>query len=238
MLRCVSLDWARQQRLSLDTLVQMALQMGYRAVRGRVDSTYEACSTNNFVCGRTETIRSVTPQSVALCEALARGEADVPTQLSLLQAALDAHRTTVRACQAAHGHERHLLALRFQAVDLGRPTPALFSDGGYAAVSNSVLSTSGLRSPSLELFCFGPVVETGLGFGYVLKPDGVLLSVTSWRGKGPPAAEVSAALETTSSLSARSTQRTADGRTRCPSTCRPWLTRGRWTRGSSTFTNP
>ena len=34
-----------------------------------------------------------------------------------------------------------------------------------------------------------------VGCGYLLKPDGVLLNVTSWRGKGPPAAEVSAAVD-------------------------------------------
>ena len=30
---------------------------------------------------------------------------------------MDAHRSTVQACQAARGHERHLLALRFQAAE-------------------------------------------------------------------------------------------------------------------------
>ena len=62
-------------------------------------------------------------------------------------------------------------------------------------MSASVLSTSGLRSPALQLFCFGPVVERGVGLGYLLKPDGVMLNVTSWSGKGPPAAKVAAAVE-------------------------------------------
>ena len=38
-------------------------------------------------------------------------------------------------------------------------------------------------------------VVVPVGFGYLLKPNGVLLNVTSWRGKGPPVAEVSAAVE-------------------------------------------
>jgi len=38
-------------------------------------------------------------------------------------------------------------------------------------------------------------VGVPVGFGYLLKPDGVLLNVTSWRGRGPPVAEVSAAVE-------------------------------------------
>ena len=35
----------------------MALQMAYRAVTGRIDSVYEACSTQSFLHGRTERAR-------------------------------------------------------------------------------------------------------------------------------------------------------------------------------------
>tara|TARA_B110001452_G_scaffold253860_1_gene244939 strand:+ start:19 stop:1905 length:1887 start_codon:yes stop_codon:yes gene_type:complete len=194
----VSLAWAKRHRLSLDALVQMALQLGYAACSGgRVDSTYEACSTQLFLHGRTECVRSVTQQSVALCAALdggGGGGGGERAQLAALAAALDAHRTTVQDCQRGHGHERHLLALKVKAAELGRPTPALFEDGGWATVGTSHLSTSGLRSPALGLFCFGPVAADGVGLAYLLQPDGITLNVTSWKGKGPPAAKVADAI--------------------------------------------
>ena len=139
----------------------------------------------------------MTQQSVALCAALdggGGGGGGEQAQLAALAAALDAHRTTVQDCQRGHGHERHLLALKVKAAELGRPTPALFEDGGWATVCTSHLSTSGLRSPALGLFCFGPVAADGVGLAYLLQPDGITLNVTSWKGKGPPAAKVADAI--------------------------------------------
>lgn len=47
---------------SPDAFVQMAYQAAYFSLYGRVDSTYEPAMTKNFLHGRTEAIRSVTPE--------------------------------------------------------------------------------------------------------------------------------------------------------------------------------
>ena len=103
----------------------------------------------------------------------------------------------VRDCQAGRGHERHLLALSDVARRRGVELP-IFGDGGWKRLSTSVISTSGLRSPHVASFVCGPVCAHGVGHSYLLRPDGVDLTVTSWRGTGPPAdamaREVKAAL--------------------------------------------
>ena len=46
----------------------------------------------------------------------------------------------------------------------------------------------------MDGIAFGPVVESGVGVGYILQPDGVTLNVTSWVGKGPPAEQLATAI--------------------------------------------
>lgn len=47
--------------------------------------------------------------------------------------------------------------------------PEFFTDPGYSLLSTSVLSTSNCGNPALRLFGFGPVVENGMGIGYIPK---------------------------------------------------------------------
>ena len=191
----LSVPWARSKGVSLDSVFQLAMQLGYYEATGRLDSTYEACSTQGFKAGRTEVVRSVTSESKALVAALRSTRLSFQTATAeMVQAALDAQRANVTNSQQGHGHERHLLALKVQAEEMGRPLPEIFADGGWPKVCTSVVSTSGLRSPALSLFIFGPVTAHGVGLGYLLSADGVSLCVTSWRGKGPPAAKVARAI--------------------------------------------
>ena len=49
---------------SPDAFVQMAFQAAYYGLYGRVECTYEPAMTKVYLHGRTEAIRSVTPESV------------------------------------------------------------------------------------------------------------------------------------------------------------------------------
>ena len=206
--------WAKAHGVGLDALFQLALQLAYWRLVGRMDSVYEACSTQAFVHGRTEVVRSATAPSRALVEALGGGGAAPPAAEAgrLLREALAAHREVVRDCQAGRGHERHLLALSDVARRRGVELP-IFGDGGWQRLSTSVISTSGLRSPHVASFVCGPVCAHGVGHSYLLRPDGVDLTVTSWRGTGRPP-----------------TRWRARSKPRSPS-CRGWWRRRRRSRG-------
>lgn len=56
-------------KMSPDGMVQMSYQLAYYKLYRKFDSTYESCNTKNFIGGRTETIRSVTNESVAFVNA-------------------------------------------------------------------------------------------------------------------------------------------------------------------------
>lgn len=64
------------------------------------------------------------------------------------------------------------------------PLPSLFADPAYTKLSHSVLSTSALPStPGVELICFGPVVDEGLGVSYTIHDDSIRVVVTSFTGQ-------------------------------------------------------
>ncbi|XP_050388403.1 peroxisomal carnitine O-octanoyltransferase [Patella vulgata] len=60
----------RQFKLHPDTHVQLALQLAYYRKYKRPAPTYETATTRQFYHGRTETMRSCTPEAVTWCKAM------------------------------------------------------------------------------------------------------------------------------------------------------------------------
>jgi Choline/Carnitine o-acyltransferase len=183
-------------QLSPDGFVQVAMQLAYFRLFGRVDATYEAASTRAFLHGRTETVRSTSAETVAFVHAAmgpifpldhANANASVdnytPRQLVLLREAVNAHVAYMRSAKQGHGVDRHLYVLRLLAESRGfDPIPEIFLDPAFARSSRWSLSTSHCGSPALSLFGFGPVVPEGLGIGYMIKGSSMAFNVTSLHG--------------------------------------------------------
>jgi len=172
-------EYIKSYSLSPDAVVQLAIQLAYVRLHGEPVCTYESIHTRRFRYGRTEAMRSVTPESVELCTALSTTASD-EQKLTALKAAVSAHVTRQRACQQGYGVDRHLAALQ-QVAQLQGLTPDLFSDRAYTQVlGQSVLSTSSLApGMGIDAFCFGPVVEHGYGIGYIIEPTSIVINVTS-----------------------------------------------------------
>ena len=97
-------DFIKQQGLSPDATVQMAFQRAYAQASGCVGSTYESASTKHFHHGRTETIRSVSAESVAFSRADAAG----PAAADSLRKAVAKHVQRAKLCKDGLGIDRHL----------------------------------------------------------------------------------------------------------------------------------
>jgi carnitine O-acetyltransferase len=168
--------------VSPDGFVQMAFQLTYFTLTGETASTYESVSTKRFLHGRTEAMRSVSRESAAFVHGL-RGRSAAPGRAAEhLRAAIANHAATVARCREGRGVDRHLLGLR-RMLEPGEPLPELYADTGYARLSRSVLSTSALPgAPGVELTCFGPVVDEGLGLSYSIHDDRIGCVVTSFNG--------------------------------------------------------
>jgi carnitine O-acetyltransferase len=127
---------------SPDAFVQMAFQAAYYGLYGRVECTYEPAMTKMFLHGRTEAIRSVTPEAVAFVQTF---WAENPPQqkVDALKKACQKHTANTRECAKAQGCDRHLYAL-FSVWQ-----KALDEEGAEAASSTGV-SSNGYSSPIYE----------------------------------------------------------------------------------------
>ncbi len=175
--------------LSPDGFVQMAFQLAFFTLTGTVASTYESVGTKRFLHGRTEAMRSVSTESVALVRSLRGRPGGRAAGEAPLREAVASHTATVRRCKDGRGVDRHLLGLR-RMLEPDEPEPALFADPGYTTLTRSVLSTSSLRGTGSELVCFGPVVDEGFGLSYAIHDGSIRVVITSFHGLAQNFAEL------------------------------------------------
>ncbi len=168
----------KNYRLSPDAVVQLAIQIAYVKLRGKIDCVYESVHTRRFAYGRTEAMRSVTPESIELIGTLIKQDSD-EAKYAALKKAVAAHVSRQKDCQQGYGVDRHLSALLRLATAQGM-MPKIYQDKAYKALGDSTICTSSLAAGmGMELFCFGQVVDNGYGIGYIIKPDSITVSVTS-----------------------------------------------------------
>jgi carnitine O-acetyltransferase len=167
-------------RLSPDSFVQMSFQLAYWRRHQKTVSTYESCNTKHFLRGRTECIRSVTPQSVAFASTFDDPATDDAARFQRLKAAIEAHNAVASYCKEGRGVDRHLYGLLNIAKKHEMKLPAFFQDPTYATMGSSILSTSGLYSPYTALFGFGAVHQDGYGLGYMITSDSITVSVSNF----------------------------------------------------------
>mmetsp|Transcript_29969 Transcript_29969/g.57559 ORF Transcript_29969/g.57559 Transcript_29969/m.57559 type:complete len:177 (-) Transcript_29969:236-766(-) len=143
---------------------------------------YESCATRRFFHGRTETIRSTTPDSWALARAMVDGEDG--DKLARLRAAAATHSTVSRDAAAGLGCDRHLLVLNYIANrDTPDAVPAMFTNPAFTKAKTWLLSTSNATStPFIDLFGFGPVATEGYGNGYLIFNDSIHVNCTTFKG--------------------------------------------------------
>jgi len=163
----------------------MAFQVAYYKQNKLFHSTYESASTKTFLHGRTEVVRSTTPDAVNLAKTWVRKDASDAEKEAALRKAVDTHVALMNLCKNGQGVDRHLLGLyhlsRFNEQSLpGYQMPLLFSDKAYTAMTTSVLSTSNCGTSQLTLFGFGPVVQNGYGIAYFIRDKNIPINVTSF----------------------------------------------------------
>ncbi|GAA5978687.1 hypothetical protein JCM5350_002482 [Sporobolomyces pararoseus] len=194
-----------QHGFSPDAFVQMAYQAAYFSLYGRVDSTYEPAMTKNFLHGRTEAIRSVTPEALNFVKTF-NSDATPREKVAALRTACKAHTELTKACAKGLGQDRLLYAMyclaqqKEKAIARGDSSappsdsessdsedsekfisriPELFKDPGYGKLGSSIISTSNCGNPALRLFGFGPVAADGFGLGYIIKDDSIAICAAS-----------------------------------------------------------
>jgi carnitine O-acetyltransferase len=166
-------------KLSPDSFVQMSILISYYRLYGKVVCTYEPVLTKAFFHGRTEGMRSATPQARELCRIWCDKRSTKEDKMQALRTATIEHSRLVKECGAGKGVDRHLFSLKCIAQRNGIPVPKFFESQAWKQLNHTILSTSNCGNPALRLFGFGPVVPDGFGIGYIIKDRGISYSVSS-----------------------------------------------------------
>ncbi|KAL3852858.1 hypothetical protein ACJMK2_016467 [Sinanodonta woodiana] len=180
-------SYIKKQKLSPDSVLQLAIQLAYTRQYGKTVATYESCSTAAFKHGRTETIRSATMATKTACDLFLNPKKN-PTVADLRAAMLECsnvHSQLTKEAAMGQGFDRHLFALKYLAQNKGS-LPDFFKDPSYAKLNHIILSTSTLSSPAVVIGGFGAVTPDGYGVGYSVEDSRIGFNVTNY----PPATDV------------------------------------------------
>lgn len=130
---------------SPDAFVQMAFQAAYYGLYGRVECTYEPAMTKMYLHGRTEAVRTVSPESVNFVQTF---WADNPAEqkVEALKRACQKHVTNTKECAKGEGCDRHLYAL----FCLWQRLQDEASSGNQHGSGGSTTGSSGYASPTSD----------------------------------------------------------------------------------------
>lgn len=84
-------SFIKSNKMSPDAFIQMALQLAVYKLYGRIFATYESASTKRFLCGRTETGRSVSVASKEWVRGMTNSALTKQEKIQLLKVACDHH---------------------------------------------------------------------------------------------------------------------------------------------------
>ncbi|XP_063994759.1 carnitine O-palmitoyltransferase 2, mitochondrial-like isoform X2 [Diachasmimorpha longicaudata] len=173
--------------VSPDAIMQLSFQLALYKLEKRAVATYESCSTSAFKHGRTETVRSFTEQTKALCKAIVeRGTSNVNNKeyKKMMIECSKTHAMLTKEAAMGQGFDRHLFMLKriWQKYYDGEP-PAIFKDPAFTKLNENILSTSTLNASVVMGGGFGPVVEHGYGIGYMIDDTdlSIRLAVASYK---------------------------------------------------------
>lgn len=146
----------------------MALQLAYFRYYGKFSLTYEASMTRLYVQGRTETVRSCTPESSAWVRSMDDEKFTTAERVKLLQEACKQHQKGYLEAMTGKGVDRHLFCLYVVSKYLEVDSPFLksvFSESWRLSTSQTPhgqTSKINLKKyPELQSFVggFGPISD-------------------------------------------------------------------------------
>eukprot|EP01134_Creolimax_fragrantissima_P007164 CFRG7164T1 len=177
-------DEIKQYGVSADAVCQFVIQYGFYKMTNKFAATYESCSTAAFKHGRTETVRSNTPETKDCVLTFADPKSTYQQKLEALQTAAKKHGELTKNAATGKGFDRHMYMLRKFAEESTGKTPELYKAGGvWDRMNHIILSTSTLQSESIFAGGFAPVSADGFGIGYGLIEGFLGLHITNYEKK-------------------------------------------------------
>lgn len=179
-------------KMSPDAFVQCAMQVAHKRTKGFIGATYESIATRQFEHGRTEAMRTITPEVIEFVETLENPAASREEKRESFRRAAQKHGERAKNCQQGNAPEQHLWELlniynrnpeKFRAGMLGKlfgkglseneitEALKLYESPGWIKMRSDSLSTSSAPSPTIIYFGFGSTGPGCIGVGYLVRAD-------------------------------------------------------------------
>ncbi|XP_067620798.1 carnitine O-acetyltransferase isoform X2 [Eurosta solidaginis] len=171
----------KQQKLSPDSYIQIALQYAYYKLHLMPAAQYESAHLRIYINGRTETIRSCSNESIAFAKAMLDECCDANKRVELLRTAINGHRAYTQMALQGKGVDRHLLGLKLMAIENNKPIPEFYKSPGYVKSLIFRVSTSQVATPNLGFMAYGPAVDDGYACCYNPRENDMILACSCWR---------------------------------------------------------
>jgi carnitine O-acetyltransferase len=191
---------------SPDAFFQMALHAAYYSVYKRVRSGFEPVLMRQYLHGRTDVVRTTTPEAAAFARKFSDEKASTAEKVEALHRAADAHVAISKDCAKGLSHHRHLYVLhqmwkRRRAflevaglelvgvhgdIDCKQkqlPTTTIFTDPGWARLGTTILMGSNVDNPCLAYAGFGPAADDGFTVCYFIRQDHMTMTVCCRNGQ-------------------------------------------------------
>ncbi|XP_078047041.1 choline acetyltransferase isoform X3 [Augochlora pura] len=191
-----SKEFVKTCKISPDVYIQLALQLTYFKLHGKLVATYESAGIRRFALGRVDCIRAASPEALAWAKAMCQEDPetqaaneqnnapDKGTKRERLKELFDlaVQRQTKEMNDNINGQgiDNHLMGLYYAAKEAGEPVPRIFSDEAFGIVNHFALSTSQVTTKNDAIIGYGPVVTDGYGCAYNMRSNGFIFSVSAF----------------------------------------------------------
>lgn len=164
-------EFVKSQKKSPDSFVQMAIQLAFYRLHKSPAATYESAGTRTFKHGRTDVIRSCSPEAVEFAKQMLDNSTSVANKYNSMLNAIQSHNKYAKMAVVGQAVDRHLQGLQRAAQENNLPVPDIFSDPGYKRSSHMRLSTSQISSTVGSFCSYGPLQQDGYACCYSLNPN-------------------------------------------------------------------
>ncbi len=163
-------------KTSRDALAQIVMQYGMNKIIELPQSIYAACAMGHFREGRTEALRTVSPQAQAFVKDL---EKNHQFNQELLDAALLEHKNRIKMCKQGQAPTRYLSGLAWMS-DGAAASIEFFQNSLATRLGGNYFSTSniGMLNDLCTMFLFSPPVPSRYGFGYLISQDTIRFCIS------------------------------------------------------------
>ncbi|XP_025203705.1 choline O-acetyltransferase isoform X1 [Melanaphis sacchari] len=188
-------EFIKSCKISPDVYIQLAMQLAYHKLHGKLVATYESASTRRFRLGRVDCIRAATVEALEWAKAMNQSAVTETgilgtkkiyytvtdnEKLQLFETAVKKQTDIMIDNILGMGIDAHLLGLRQAARENGISC-AVFEDDTFRMANHFALSTSQLLTSTDSFMGYGPVVPDGYGVSYNPQSNALVFCVSSFK---------------------------------------------------------